>query len=170
MENENKSNVFKGTMITIMVLLLACVGLNTYKYVTGNNIPNITTQSSASEEISTMEAIPTVEEAMIEWQDLKEHERCYEIYMNFPPEIMQALYEKLGTQENIRKYVYEYERNREYYVSLQIVNQLNKTGLEDPGIDGKRIKKAKVQVELEKPTPSNAPIKAEPVEPADSVQ
>lgn len=167
MENENKSNVFKGTMITIMVLLLACVGLNTYKYVTGNNIPNITTQSSASEEISTMEAIPTVEEAMIEWQDLKEHERCYEIYMNFPPEIMQALYEKLGTQENIRKYVYEYERNREYYVSLQIVNQLNKTGLEDPGIDGNRIKKAKVQVELEKSTPSNAPIKAEP---ADSIQ
>ena len=165
MENENKSNVFKGTMITIMVLLLACVGLNTYKYVTGNNIPDIT-QSSVNE-VSTMEAIPTVEEAMIEWQDLKEHERCYEIYMNFPPEIMQALFEKLGTQENIRKYVYEYERNREYYVSLQIVNQLNKTGLEDPGIDGNRIKKAKVQVELEKSTPSNAPIKAEP---ADSIQ
>lgn len=166
MENENKSSVFKGTMITIMLLLLACVGLNTYKYVTGNNIPDIT-QSSVNEEVSTTEAVPTVEEAMIEWQDLKEHERCYEIYMNFPPEIMQALFEKLGTQENIRKYVYEYERNREYYVSLQIVNQLNKTGLEDPGIDGSRIKKAKVQVELEKPTPSNAPIKAEP---ADSVQ
>lgn len=167
MENENKSSVFKGTMITIMLLLLACVGLNTYKYVTGNNIPDITQSSVNEEEISTMEKIPTVEEAMIEWQDLKEHERCYEIYMNFPPEIMQALFEKLGTQENIRKYVYEYERNREYYVSLQIVNQLNKTGLEDPGIDGNRIKKAKVQVELEKPTPSNAPIKAEP---ADSVQ
>lgn len=166
MENENKSSVFKGTMITIMLLLLACAGLNTYKYVTGNNIPDIT-QSSVNEEVSTTEAVPTVEEAMIEWQDLKEHERCYEIYMNFPPEIMQALFEKLGTQENIRKYVYEYERNREYYVSLQIVNQLNKTGLEDPGIDGSRIKKAKVQVELEKPTPSNAPIKAEP---ADSVQ
>lgn len=167
MENENKSNVFKGTMITIMVLLLACVGLNTYKYVTGNDIPNITTQSSITEETSTMEAVPTVEEAMAEWQDLKEHERCYEIYMNFPPEIMQALYEKLGTQENIRKYVYEYERNREYYVSLQIANQLNKTGLEDPGIDGKRIKKAKVQVELEKLQHDTTPIKAEP---ADSVQ
>lgn len=166
MENENKSSVFKGTMITIMLLLLACVGLNTYKYVTGNNIPNIT-QSSVNEEASTVETVPTVEEAMIEWQDLKEHDRCYEIYMNFPPEIMQALFEKLGTQENIRKYVYEYERNREYYVSLQIVNQLNKTGLEDPGIDGNRIKKAKVQVELEKSTPSNAPIKAEP---ADSIQ
>lgn len=166
MENENKSSVFKGTMITIMVLLLACVGLNTYKYVTGNDIPNIT-QTSVNEEVSTMETVPTVEEAMIEWQDLKEHERCYEIYMNFPPEIMQALFKKLGTQENIRKYVYEYERNREYYVSLQIVNQLNKTGLEDPGIDGNRIKKAKVQVELEKSTPSNAPIKAEP---ADSIQ
>lgn len=167
MENENKSNVFKGIMITIMVLLLACVGLNTYKYVTGNDIPNITTQSSITEETSTMEAVPTVEEAMAEWQDLKEHERCYEIYMNFPPEIMQALYEKLGTQENIRKYVYEYERNREYYVSLQIANQLNKTGLEDPGIDGKRIKKAKVQVELEKLQHDTTPIKAEP---ADSIQ
>lgn len=166
MENENKSNVFKGTMITIMVLLLACVGLNTYKYVTGNDIPNIT-QSSINEEVSTMETVPTVEEAMAEWQDLKEHDRCYEIYMNFPPIIMQTLYEKLGTQENIRKYVYEYERNREYYVSIQIANQLNKTGLEDPGIDGTRIKKAKVQVELEKFRQEPTPIKAEP---ADSVQ
>ena len=101
MENENKSSAFKGTMITIMLLLLACVGLNTYKYVTGNNIPNIT-QSSVNEEVSTVEAVPTVEEAMIEWQDLKEHERCYEIYMNFPPEIMQALQYIASWPEHMR--------------------------------------------------------------------
>lgn len=75
-------------------------------------IPNIT--QSATEEFieSEMEAVPTVEEAMQEWNDLKESSRCYEVYSNFPPEIMQALFEKLGTQEPIKRYVQEYERNR----------------------------------------------------------
>lgn len=161
MENENKSSVFKGTMITIMVLLLACVGLNTYKYVTGNDIPNITTQSSITEETSTMEVVPTVEEAMAKWQDLKEHERCYEIYMNFPPEIMQALFEKLGTQEPVRSYVYEYERNREYYISLQIAKQLEKQGLDNPGVDGKRIEGVEITTKLKKEKePEKVPIPA----------
>lgn len=62
------------------------------------------TQNSTTEEFieSEMQAVPTVEEAMQEWNDLKESSRCYEVYSNFPPEIMQALFEKLGTQEPVK--------------------------------------------------------------------
>lgn len=140
MENEQGSGVFKGFVSVVLVLLLVCAGICTYKYVKGE-IPGVTQNSTTEEFIeSEMQAVPTVEEAMQEWNDLKESSRCYEVYSNFPPAIMQALFEKLGTQEPVRSYVYEYERNREYYISLQIAKQLEKQGLDNPGVDGKELK------------------------------
>lgn len=148
MENEHNHGAFKGAVVTILLLLLVCAGICTYKYVKGE-IPNVTQTDIESE----VETVPTVEEAMQEWNASKEISRCYEIYNSFPPEIMQALFEKLGTQEPIRSYVYEYEKNREYYISLQIARQLEKAGLENAGIDGKRIQKVKVDTELKPEEP-----------------
>lgn len=126
MENEQGSGAFKGFVSVVLVLLLVCAGICTYKYVKGE-IPGVTQNFTTEEFIeSEMQAVPTVEEAMKEWNDLKESSRCYEVYSNFPPAIMQALFEKLGTQEPVKSYVYEYERNREYYISLQIAKQLEK--------------------------------------------
>lgn len=159
MENQS-SGAFKGFVAVILLLLGVCAGICTYKYVKGE-IPNII--QFATEEFieSEMEAVPTVEEAMQEWNDLKESSRCYEVYSNFPPAIMQALFEKLGTQEPVRSYVYEYERNREYYISLQIAKQLEKQGLDNPGVDGKRIEGVEITVKLkEKVPPEKVPIPA----------
>lgn len=148
MENQS-SGAFKGFVAVILLLLGVCAGICTYKYVKGEFIE------------SEMEAVPTVEEAMQEWNDLKESSRCYEVYSNFPPEIMQALFEKLGTQEPVRSYVYEYERNREYYISLQIAKQLEKQGLDNPGVDGKRIEGVEITTKLkEKVPPEKVPIPA----------
>lgn len=134
MENEQGSGAFKGFVSVVLVLLLVCASICTYKYVKGE-IPSVTQNSTTEEFIeSEMQAVPTVEEAMQEWNDLRESSRCYEVYSNFPPVIMQALFEKLGTQEPVRSYVYEYERNREYYISLQIAKQLEKQGLDNPGV------------------------------------
>lgn len=159
MENQS-SGAFKGFVAVILLLLGVCAGICTYKYAKGE-IPNIT--QSATEEFieSEMEAVPTVEEAMQEWNDLKESSRCYEVYSNFPPEIMQALFEKLGTQEPIKRYVQEYERNREYYISLQIAEQLKHQGLNNPGVDGKRIEGVEITTKLKKEKePEKVPIPA----------
>lgn len=159
MENQS-SGAFKGFVAVILLLLGVCAGICTYKYVKGE-IPSIT-QSTTEEFIeSEMEAVPTVEEAMQEWNDLKESSRYYEVYSNFPPEIMQALFEKLGTQEPIKRYVQEYERNREYYISLQIAEQLKHQGLNNPGVDGKRIEGVEITTKLKKEKePEKVPIPA----------
>lgn len=161
MENEQGSGAFKGFVSVVLVLLLVCAGICTYKYVKGE-IPGVTQNSTTEEFIeSEMQAVPTVEEAMQEWNDLKESSRCYEVYSNFPPEIMQALFEKLGTQEPVKRYVYEYERNREYYISLQIAKQLEKQGLDNPGVDGKRIEGVEITTKLkEEKKPEKVPIPA----------
>lgn len=161
MENEQGSGAFKGFVSVVLVLLLVCAGICTYKYVKGE-IPGVTQNSTTEEFIeSEMQAVPTVEEAMQEWNDLKESSRCYEVYSNFPPAIMQALFEKLGTQEPVKSYVYEYERNREYYISLQIAKQLEKQGLDNPGVDGKRIEGVEITTKLKKEKePEKIPIPA----------
>lgn len=158
MENEHNSGAFKATVVTVLLLLLVCAGVSTYKYVKGD-IPGVTNPTYV--DASDYEAVPTVEEAMQEWNDTKEISRCYEVYASLPPVIMQALFEKLGTQEPVKKYVYEYERNREYYISMQIAEQLKEQGLNDPGVDGKRIKGVEIKTELkEQPAPEKTPIPA----------
>lgn len=162
MENETKWGAFKVAVSVALFAIVVCAAICTYKYVTGKN-PSI--EQNPFVESSTIEDVPTVEEAMIEWNDLRESNRCYEIYSNLPPIIMQALFEKLGTQEPVKNYVYEYEKNREYYISLQIADQLQEQGLKDAGVDGKRIKDVQIKTELEEePAPEKVPIPATAVD------
>lgn len=163
MENEHNHCTFKGIVITILLLLLVCVGICTYKYINGE-IPDITQTSNSLENVEfETESLPTVEQAMQEWKDLREYSRCHEVYMSLPPEIMQALFDKLGTLLPIRDYVYEYENNREYYISLQIAKQLEKSGIDNIGVDGERIEKVKIKTELKPEKPKkkvNIPVEA----------
>lgn len=165
MENEHNHCTFKGIVITILLLLLVCAGICTYKYINGE-IPDITQTSNSLENVEfETESLPTVEQAMQEWKDLREYSRCHEVYMSLPPEIMQALFEKLGTLLPIRDYVYEYENNREYYISLQIAKQLEKSGIDNIGVDGERIEKVKIKTELKPEKPKkkvNIPVEALP--------
>ena len=61
----------------------------------------------------------------------------------------------------IKRYVQEYERNREYYISLQIAEQLKHQGLNNPGVDGKRIEGVEITTKLkEEKKPEKVPIPA----------
>lgn len=157
MENSN-NGVGTGFKTVSILLLLAITGLLSflaYNQFTENKLLD----NSYVE----YEKTPTIEEAMYEWNEQKESAREYAVYINLPASIVQALYEKLGTQRNVSDYVKEYERNSEYYVSLQIAKQLQESGLKDPGIDGKRLKNVEIKTELEPaPVEKPAPIPAVP--------
>lgn len=146
---------FKTASILLLIAIVGLLGFLAYNQFTENKLLD----NSYVE----YEKTPTIEEAMYEWNEQKESAREYAVYINLPASIVQALYEKLGTQCNVSDYVKEYESNSEYYVSLQIAKQLQESGLKDPGIDGKRLKNVEIKTELE-PTPVEkpAPIPAVP--------
>ena len=123
---ESKSNFFKGSIIVILLLLLTCAGICTHKYI--SQPPS--TETYVCEDTAVILPI-TKEEAMKEYLETKEFNRCFDVYMKLPEVIVSSLFDKLGTEAFVEDYVYEYEKNKEYYISLQVSNILEKIGLKD---------------------------------------
>lgn len=116
MEENNNSTAWK---VTVVVLLLAIVGVLTWNYF-GDNIKKHVDASDVPSIVSTMETAPTVDEAMKIRANQLEAWRCESVYAEIPAPIMRAIYTKLGTQESIQTYVYEYELNEPYYISMYV--------------------------------------------------
>ena len=140
---ESKSNFFKGSIIVILLLLLTCAGICTHKYIS----QPLSSETYVCEDTAVILPI-TKEEAMKEYLETKEFNRCFDVYMKLPEVIVSSLFDKLGTEASVEDYVYEYEKNKEYYISLQVSNILEKIGLKDKGVDGDKIKQVQVKTEL----------------------
>lgn len=152
---ENNNGLFKGIIIMILLALLTCAGICTYQYV-----------NTSKENVVVYEEEPcalTLEEAMNEFRIMKECFKCENIYFNLPESIAEALFKQCGTMASITDYVDEYNRNKSYYISLQISKQLQKIGLGDKGVDGDNIDEITVKTKLKKPVnTSSAPLNVKP--------
>lgn len=155
---------FKIILSLILAVLTICACVCTYKYIK-DDLPPIGEQV-VEDSITTV--VPTsVEDAIAEWEAVKETERCYDLYLSLPTSIVEALFKKLGTDQPWSDYVHEYERNREYYISLQIADQLQDSGLLEKGVDGDKINSVSIKTEVKPdPVPEKTVIPAVP----DSVQ
>lgn len=104
----------------------------------------------------------TIEQAMQNFKDEVKFSEDYAIYVTFPPAIMQELFTRLGTNKSVSEYVAEYQKNREYYISKQIGNQLEETGLKVKGPDGDKIEKIEIKTKLkseqDEPIPINVTV------------
>lgn len=146
---ENNNGLFKSIVIMILLALLICAGICTYQYV-----------NTSKENVVVYEEEPcalTLEEAMNEFRIVKEISNAEEIYYNLPESIVEALFKQCGTMASITDYVDEYNRNKSYYISLQISKQLEKIGLIEEGIDNDKIKEVTVKTKLKKETCENIP-------------
>lgn len=152
---ENNNRLFKGIVVMILLALLTCAGICTYQYV-----------NTSKENVVVYEEEPcalTLEEAMNEFRIMKECFKCENIYFNLPESIAEALFKQCGTMASITDYVDEYNRNKSYYISLQISKQLQKIGLGDKGVDGDNIDEITVKTKLKKPVnTSSVPLNVKP--------
>lgn len=116
-QEKNNASAWKWT---IVVLLLAIVGLLTWNFYGDSiksSVDDYTTEVTIS---SSMEKVPTIDEAMAIRASTLESWRCETVYANIPDAIMRELFIKLGTQEPIKAYVYEYELNEAAYISKYV--------------------------------------------------
>ena len=112
MEEKSKNN-----WILLCAIILAVCGLVfTYGYVK-QNISVYTTETP--EDLGIVEEYQplTVEEAVALYKNEKYTEECISLFYKLPVEIVQKLYEKLGTEKFITDYVEEFQNNKSYYYS-----------------------------------------------------
>lgn len=138
---ENNNSLFKGTIVIILLALLACAGIFTYQYVHNNY----------QEKELVYEEEPVIislEEAMNDFRIIRDLVQAEEVYYDLPEVIVEALFLKCGTMASVKDYVYEYNSNKPYYLSLQISKQLEKIGLIEKGVDGDKIDEVTIKTKL----------------------
>lgn len=135
--------VFKTVSILLLLVIAVLLGVVVY-----NNTKLDSLQSSEQTISSSFEKVPTVEEALAIRASQLEAWRCESVYAEIPSIIMQALYEKLGTQESIKTYVYEYEANEEKYINMYVAKEAELTIDKETA---KKIDKIEVKTKLKEP-------------------
>lgn len=149
----------KGLLLVVMVALLGYIAYCEY------NGKRIFSEEQAVVPItSTVETVPSIEEAMVTWQQDVQRNDDYQLYLALPPMIMQSIYERIGTQPTIKQVVNEYRLNKEFYISKQIAKQF-KPDISGPDADN--IKKVEITTTVEEPIIKPKTI---PLVPSDSLK
>ena len=154
--NNGVGTVFKAVSIILLLVIVSLLGYIAYNSIYLDNIQSNEQTSIGFE----FEKAPTVEEALAIRANQLESWRCESVYAEIPSIIMQALYEKLGTQESIKTYVYEYEAHEAEYINMYISQKANI--MIDKETAGK-IDKIEVKTTLKEPEPVDKEVHAVPI-------
>lgn len=123
MEEKSKNN----WILLCAIIITLCVAVFTYGYVK-QNLPVYTTEQTSEDSDIVEEYQPlTVEEAVSLFKEEKYTEECMTLFYKLPVEIVQKLYERLGTEKFITDYVEEFQNNKSYYYSEYYKSRIEKT-------------------------------------------
>lgn len=157
--NGSVGAVFKTVSVVLLLVIAGLLGYLAYNQFAEKKL--------LEDSYVEYEKTPTIEDAMYEWNEQKESAREYAVYINLPAPIIQALYEKLGTQRNVSDYVKEYELNEQAYISKYISESADVTV--DKSIADK-IDKVEVKAKLKEPESLTEKVSLTPGIPEDSIK
>lgn len=127
-----------GLLCFVLIVLLSIYGYNQYQE------QKIEESSVLQEQIIN----PSIEDRIIQIHEEGYNNEMYDLVFQLSDETIKEILKKIGTSATYIEISEEYMRNSEYYVSLQIKNNL-------PAIDGPDAKNAKVKISTE----INRPVK-----------
>ena len=131
-------NKFKDMAIGLLCLVLLG-GILWYGY---DKYQEEKESVNTTEEISTKIEIPTLEQRVNEWNEEKHSNALYNLCMELPEEIVKTIINRIGTTATYIEIAEEYLRNTNYYISMQIKDNM-------PDINGPDAKNAKVEIKTE---------------------
>lgn len=144
-----KSKVIFGLVIAMLfsLVLISCRGKN----------------SAAVEQ-----ALPTVKEATTSFLEAKNAYTVEQIYFALPEATYVTIVNRIGTNATMEEIVNEYQRNKQYYISLQLSETIGSIPIEGP--DAKNVESVNMNVTLKSPDTTKVPTTVEqipaPVAPA----
>lgn len=151
-ENNSSGGAFKGFTIAIMLILVAAVG-----YLGWDHYQQKKTESVNYVDAAEYAKVPTVEEAVEEFNATVAEDLRYSRYLQLSPDVMRAIFVRIGTEPSVTDVMNEYDANKEYYLSIQASNQIPDIDMSGPDVN--RIKKMEVAVELDTTPPINENLK-----------
>ena len=136
-----KSKVIFGLVIAMLfsLVLISCRGKN----------------SAAVEQ-----ALPTVKEATTSFMEAKNAYTVEQIYFALPEATYVTIVNRIGTNATMEEVVKEYQRNKTYYISLQLSETIGSIPIEGP--DAKNVESVNMDITLKAPDTAKVPVTVVP--------
>ena len=136
-----KSKVIFGLVIAMLfsLVLISCRGKN----------------SAAVEQ-----ALPTVKEATTSFMEAKNAYTVEQIYFALPEATYVTIVNRIGTNATMEEVVKEYQRNKTYYISLQLSETIGNIPIEGP--DANNVESVNMAINLKSPDTTKVPVTVVP--------
>ena len=137
-----KSKVIFGLVIAMLfsLVLISCRGKN----------------SAVVEQ-----ALPTVKEATTSFMEAKNAYTVEQIYFALPEATYVTIVNRIGTNATMEEVVKEYQRNKTYYISLQLSETIGSIPIEGP--DAKNVESVNMDITLKAPDTAKVPVTVAPI-------
>ena len=136
-----KSKVIFGLVIAMLfsLVLISCRGKN----------------SAVVEQ-----ALPTVKEATASFMEAKNAYTVEQIYFALPEATYATIVNRIGTNATMEEVVKEYQRNKTYYISLQLSETIGNIPIEGP--DANNVESVNMAINLKSPDTTKVPVTVVP--------
>lgn len=137
-----KSKVIFGLVIAMLfsLVLISCRGKN----------------SAVVEQ-----ALPTVKEATTSFMEAKNAYTVEQIYFALPEATYVTIVNRIGTNATMEEVVKEYQRNKTYYISLQLSETIGSIPIEGP--DANNVESVNMDITLKSPDTTKVPVTVAPI-------
>ena len=106
------------------------------------------------------QALPTVKEATTSFMEAKNAYTVGQIYFALPEATYATIVNRIGTNATMEEVVKEYQRNKTYYISLQLSETIGNIPIEGP--DANNVESVNMAINLKSPDTTKVPVTVVP--------
>ena len=106
------------------------------------------------------QALPTVKEATASFMEAKNAYTVEQIYFALPEATYATIVNRIGTNATMEEVVKEYQRNKTYYISLQLSETIGSIPIEGP--DANNVESVNMAINLKSPDTTKVPVTVVP--------
>ncbi len=107
------------------------------------------------------QALPTVKEATASFMEAKNAYTVEQIYFALPEATYVTIVNRIGTNATMEEVVKEYQRNKTYYISLQLSETIGSIPIEGP--DANNVESVNMDITLKAPDTAKVPVTVAPI-------
>ena len=107
------------------------------------------------------QALPTVKEATTSFMEAKNAYTVEQIYFALPEATYAIIVNRIGTNATMEEVVNEYQRNKQYYISLQLSETIGSIPIEGP--DANNVESVNMNITLKAPDTAKVPVTVAPI-------
>lgn len=126
-KGDGTGGAWKATMLVLVAIVIVLLASITFAEFKGVKVFSNATESVMNQFGTNSTEDVTVEGRMLQFNTEVNDTKMYDVYLSLPPIIVQGILTKLGANADYRAIVQEYYKNREFWISTQLSNQVTPT-------------------------------------------